>query len=354
MRWIVHPGLGKTGSSAIQGVLNYHRERLLREEGLLYPNLDGSSFEEGDCHNHSRFLLRPVEEQVERLLACLDFAEARGLRGVVFSSETDTPRYREVVGRVMAARRGRVRGEVVVYVRRQDHLLEATWKEWGQLDAARDFEEFLNRHFPVCPGGGRVIAPGSRVNVRQRVEAWEREVGREAIRLRVYERGQLRGGDVVVDFLDGLGVRDPEGFGPAPESRKTRNVGFRPAALEWMRLVCGGAGTVRVNRIKELLYNALDEGGKKKPFEAYPYLSPAVRREILEGVEADNRHLARRFLCREDGVLFREPWPREEATWSPPVVEEAELCELAFRMAAHLLFTREEIRKEWKGIRWNS
>ena len=69
------------------------------------------------------------------------------------------------------------------------------------------------------------------------------------------------------------------------------------------------------------MYAFLEALGKD-PFFARqffsPFAIPATRRiEILQRCEESNRKVAREFLGRADGVLFREPWPSPDEPFQP-------------------------------------
>lgn len=62
-------------------------------------------------------------------------------------------------------------------------------------------------------------------------------------------------------------------------------------------------------------------------------LEPALRRSILGECAAGNREIARRYLGREDGELFREPWPDPDEAWEPyPRLSSQTEAEIARRL----------------------
>jgi len=307
---VVHIGKPKTGSSAIQSFLDRNRRELASRRGILYPNLKAEPFDEGSCLNHSSFIVKfAAADTAERVVRAIEFARSRGCSMVLLSSESNNVRYCEIVSAVV--KRTRVPVRVICYVRRQDHLLESAWKQWGLRMNLRDIEAYMHKELEA-------LAQGRKSQFDHAVLAdWSEHVGAGAVIVRPYEKGQLRGEDVVTDFLSLIGIEGRQGFLDRDDNAMDSNKGFRPKAMEFLQLCRAAMGPLHDNRMLELFYDALGGGNQKLPFESYRLLSPALRLRILEACEPGNQRVAREYLGREDGRLFHEPWPRLDEPWNP-------------------------------------
>jgi hypothetical protein len=340
---VVHIGRGKTGSSAIQAFFDRNRPTLAHERRILYPNLRGGAFDAGICPNHSRQVTeQPLGEAVERIVDAVRFAEQSGCRQVVLSSESPQPSYMDTVAAVRA--RTGVDVRVIGYVRRQDHLIESAWKQWGLRSTMRDIEAYVDHAIAVVQEGRRSLLGHDAV-----LDGWAKLFGAAAVTARPYEKGQLRGQDVVTDFLALLGVEDREGLVP-PETALKANQGFRPEAMEFLQLCRSALGPLRSNRMLDLFAEALGEGNRKRPFESYRMLSPAWRLKVLEACEPINQRVARTYLGREDGRLFLEPWPRPDEPWSPAVLSEEDAVAMSLQLIVCLGRRTGALEAELQGL----
>ena len=347
-RLIVHIGQHKTGSKALQSFLAANRA-VLRAEGILYPAEPPSDHGiRAYSISHFRLFALLRREATADLLGaaaagafwerygpfCRPFESARD-----FLADLDADRRRDRLDRVVvsaedlsdmhsaheaefrpelvdaAARRLAALAaefgyepEVVIYLRRQDHLLGAHYVQFikGSGQNAPDFADFASAFAP-------------RLDARGLLDRWAAAFGRDRIRVRLYEKPALPAG-IVPDFFAGvLGIAiPPSSVAPAADVESV-NRSLGRDHVEFIRLLNRRAGSGRPDFDRGLvLETALrpdaDAGG---PTGIAGWLSPAARRDLLDSCADGNAAIARDYLGHPDGQLFAEPPPGDEPGWAP-------------------------------------
>jgi hypothetical protein len=327
---VLHVGQHKTGSKALQAFLA-RNARALADAGVAY------SVDEADARgvvayarSHFRLfaLLRREADENAAATGARDFiasleSERRRLAAprVVVSAEDlfdmqtahEMPFALEVVETAarrlagLAASHG-YQTRVVVYLRRQDHLLAAHYAQLvkGPSRSDLDFAEFARRFEP-------------RLDSRRILGAWEAAFGRSAIVVRPYERERMEGGIVGDFFAHVLEMAVPPACVAVPEDVESVNRTPTRDVLEYIRaLGRRRAAGLRVPPDEAVLEAALRLAPlPTTPRGADAWLSPAERRALLARQAEGNAAIARDFLGGADGQLFAEPLP-EDAPWSEP------------------------------------
>lgn len=201
MRIIVHAGMPKTGSSAIQASMSK-----LDAPGLAYlpsPGLNPgpvlATLFEDSPEKHRAFAFRPnpaaaVENIRKTWLPQIEEAlSERGAETVLVSSErifNVPPEVKQRMYEFFAARRADV--SCIVYVRPPASYLSSAFQ---QNAAAGDGPLALDKVWP---------------RYRQRIGALDRAFGRDKVDAVKFDRACLHGGDAVLDFAHRIGVHMPE------------------------------------------------------------------------------------------------------------------------------------------------
>jgi len=193
--------------------------------------------------------------------------------------------------------------KIVIYLRRQDVFVQSVYKERLKSDEKREFQQaFEQGDYPRL------------LDFYSILDHWRQCVGENNVIVRLYERGQLRGGDVLEDFLKTIGVRKVRGLKALPgnENRTmNRNVLEISRALNSLDI----SGT-EVLAFKWWLNDILSDD-KGNVFVDHNIISPTARLAILKDCQNGNAKIAREFLAREDGRLFYEPLPVIGDDWQP-------------------------------------
>ena len=319
MKVILHTGWRKTGTSAIQHFLYSNRARLRERHSILYP--ETGLF--GRAHHLAGWKLlgrgargwasrggRSSSFQREGGFAeMIREAADSGCRALVASSEVLSQP--GILEKLQEALRGH-EVEVISYVRRQDRYIEARYNQRvkdGRLTIG--LEEFAARQ-----------ADGDGLDYHEHFRRWAGAFGREAVKIRLYERERFPRGDVRLDFLDAIGL-GPEGL---DFEEGMRNASLNFAGVEFLRRF----NSVSRNRIRRrYLLRLLDE------FDAGPrghtsLFAPQARRDLVERFREPNRRLAREFLGADSVFEMSDAEMEKESRLARDYGEEQFLEMLAF------------------------
>jgi hypothetical protein len=370
LRFILHIGQHKTGSKALQSFLAHHRKRL-QDRKILYPYWEPTSpMDWAYAVSHYRFfaLLRKEAMEIcgelkasrqfwrEQQVYAQSFDSVRSLlesfmkqasrtsaETVLLSAEDlfDMHSAHELdfsMDRIRAAtdRLARILTEleydttVVVYLRRQDHLLGAHYVQYikGSNRNDLDFTSFAKAFEP-------------RLLLCEIVKHWASAFGVRRIKIGRYETSALPSGIVPDFFLKALGFPMPESWGPPLRHPESVNLTPGRDFVEFMRILNRReSGGLSAFHREDVLEAALAEETSHQPSEGVSaWLSPAARRSMLEAHAEGNTEIARRFLDGAAKTLFTEPFPEGSEDWEEyPGLSPERTIEIALRI--HEIVTR--------------
>jgi len=338
--FLIHIGQHKTGSKALQFFCAKHA-RPLRQRGVLYE-VDGrysqgirayavshhrlfallrrEAMEDAGDHEAADGFWRefgsfcqPWNSSVEMLRHLAQQRIEAGADTVLVSAEDlfDMHTAHELEFRPDRIQRAAKRlaegiaaaggtARLVVYLRRQDHLLGAHYAQFIKGSARNDLD------FPDFAGA---FAP--RLHAHRILEMWSAVFGEQNMTVRAYEPESLRGG-IVADFFDHvLGFTPPPEWAPPERDAETANVTPDRPHIEFLRLLnrrsCQGlSGLSREAVLESALLSPPGRGVAE-------WMTGGERRNLLEAYRAENAAIARTFLQREDGQLFVEEMPDAQA-----------------------------------------
>lgn len=311
---VLHVGVHKTGTTALQHVLHDNAPLLARHgvwvawsgKSCGTPANRGHhelvrSLEQDQQPNHAWRDLRLEIEQARRPLVVVSSEAFHTGAG----SARDIARIREITEGL--------RLKVVCYLRRQDLYVESAFKQG--VKAGRKLAD-------VEAYAGRLE---ERLYYSRFLERWADAIGREHVVVRPYEAAQLRGA-LLEDFLRALGVAPPRRL----ELVAVRNPSVDAAGLALLalinRLVPKGA---LHNEVRLLVIGRT----AAPPFAAHGLMTDSFRRAFLERFAEDNARTARIFLGRD--ALFLDPIDEEPAAGAaPPAAGHGDVVEaVAARLA---------------------
>jgi hypothetical protein len=305
MRIILHIGVYKTGTTAVQSFLARNRSALT-ERGILYPE----SFTRFDAHHPLPWALGvghldkdPSVRPDEVVRAILQEAESAGADTVILSSE-------EFINLEAAERLPKLKRlfdghavEILVYLRRQDSLLLSTYGQHVRMYSIRfsgTISDFLLKHSNFL----------IKYNYWQTLQRWAKVFGSDAMHIQLYDQARFPEGNIVEDFADTLGI-GLEGCDMSNVSGINRNLS--DLGLEVLR---------RLNAMPldetthHKLIRFLDESPLRGQGE-YQLLSWRNRQELMGQFDNSNARVARHWLGRDDGVLFEPREPSDDAGDQP-------------------------------------
>ena len=195
MRITVHIGAGKTGTSSIQKALQRNLSAL-EAAGIFIPASDLTV--DGKVHGYQVFGFQDLinsqdETSPERFDAMLGGlvakAEAGNFERILFSAEnlSNQVDWAGLLGQALAKHEV----DVLFYIRRQDLYFLSAYQQWG-LKTGLTFDQWFFRQ------------KDHRGDWAQTLKTWQNMAS--SIKVRVYERQRLAGGDVVQDFFEHVGI----------------------------------------------------------------------------------------------------------------------------------------------------
>jgi hypothetical protein len=312
MHLYLHIGAEKTGTTAIQRLLQINRKRL-EAKGVLFPRTPGSLSHVGlavaaqDDDKRDELRVASGVETTEAIYRARR-ALAAGLRRevgastahtVIFSNEHCSSRLTSVseIERLYRMLRPLSVGiTIVVYVRRQDELLARHYSAYirsgGTEKLTLKKEEDRRWYYDHWP----------------MIANWVAVFGRAEVVVRRYHRRWLVAGDAVDDFCAVVGI-DPPSEGSDLERPPRENESLDANACEFLRLFNGFMPNVRMG-------SHLARGGIESMLAQ---LSPGAGAEPRSGRARCFHGELSRFECaRGGGVRRRRPrWPRRPLVRRP-------------------------------------
>jgi hypothetical protein len=292
MRIILHIGLYKTGTTAVQKFFTRNRSALATR-GVLYPE----SVTKFDAHHPLPWALGvshrdkdssvPPEEVVR---AILREANSAGAETVILSSE-------EFINLEAAERLSKLKRlfgphaiEILIYLRRQDSLLLSSYGQHVRMYSIRfsgTISDFLLKHSNFL----------HKYNYWGMLQRWANVFGSDAMRIKLYDQARFPEGNIVQDFADTLGL-DLNGCDVGKVSGINRNLS--DLGLEVLR-------RLNATPLDEAMHHRLIRFLDESPLQGqgdYQLLSRRNRQELMRQFANSNARVAKHWLGREDGVLF--------------------------------------------------
>lgn len=303
----IHVGTPKTGTSAIQVFFTKNR-KLLKEKGVCYPDL-GFDFpgiksnRNAHClnayiydENHKRLRNREretAEQALEKLIGMLDRFPNFVLSDeqIWNNKDINTERlnhYKEKLAEAGADLK------IIVYLRRQDLLIQSYWAQQVKENMTTSFSDYLVSK----------KAKYFKLDYQKRLQEMADAVGRENMIVRVYEKQQYYGGNIISDFLH---LFDLEMTDEYKQSDHVVNASLEGACLEVKRLLNNNPRfTTKLNFVVPMLTTIQQEMVGEGGYSTSKYFSEKEHAEFLEKYREGNEEIARDYLGREDGILFKD------------------------------------------------
>ena len=285
-RLILHIGLPKTGSTSIQRFLGGNGDALKRL-GFVNMKSHGFLWEPFPPYDGWEKKRKTLEEELP------DIRKRLEKYNVIYSSEALTFMLLSDPGRLSEIKEyiGDNELEVLVYLRRQDVHFESLYREiLKQHDIPTPpTADYFKEHFQL-----------DLYDYASMLETFEQHVGAGNIKVRVFERKRLVGGDVVKDFCEAVGIPDDKSLvvneseiNPSVDARLCDY--FAVANRQWP--VHNDAGH-HFNDILIIGSRHLFPQAEAK------FLDLEVRKRLLENYRDSNSRVAAKYFGSEDSELF--------------------------------------------------
>lgn len=295
---LLHIGMPKTGTSALQKFLYDNREHL-KECGWLYPDLKSvigeteSNFIE---YMNASVLYKVGNEldiQAENWVLSWDYLKKELENyNVILSSEliftVDAVAFlNEVIKEYYNVK-------VIIYLRRQDIFLESYWAQVVKVDGyVKNFKDSMQEFMRYT-------------HYLDLLYSISDIIGKENLIVRVYEKEQYEGNknDIVREFLDTIGIHLD-----CVESREKSmvNQSLYGNYLEIRRIfnTLKVVDTDFLNNYRKYFLKLSSLLPKEKKIAGY-FVDEEERKQFLDSFKEENRIIAEQFMGNKEGILFRD------------------------------------------------
>lgn len=307
----LHIGTVKTGTSAIQSFL-VHNAELLEKKGYCLPALNfgfGTPF----AHRNGHFLVhRPhreteeekraeYQEAQDRAFAILE-EKAKQFENIILTDE-EIWQYCSSIENFWQILRDRFRSihcevKIIVYLRRQDLLVESLWNQWVKsfYKSTKSFSQWMrDKKYLYYP-----------LDYHSRLEQIAGYMGKEHIILRIYEKEAFLGKEnsIFSDFLQTVGLSLTEEY---DVENTSSNNGLRGNFIEIKRLINGMPEYRDMEDFlrRPILY-ASNYADSVDPAPNTTMFTREDRLAFMKQFEESNRKVAEEYLGRKNGILFSE------------------------------------------------
>jgi hypothetical protein len=295
-RLYLHIGRPKVGSTAIQTLLHENREHL-STCGFLYP--------QSVMHKNASHKLALVFQPRLRDAASVSDCSAEEIYDALYREAVDVGLPRIVAStenlflihpaRLAPMLKSRFDTTIICYLRRQDHVLASSLiQEIKDGAVTPDVDVAAYAGFPK-----RL----EYLDYNLILGRWAEAFGADKIVVRVMEPSQLRG-SLYEDFLHVLGL-ESDGF-KAPRAKANPSPALD--ALEFIRLIddTAGVGMMSRSQLHQFVLSASEQNGNCGSYDSTSLISNAIRHRLLAQFRESNASVAKRFLGRDNGVLFED------------------------------------------------
>ena len=293
MRVYLHIGTDKTGSTSLQRSLYRNRDWFLRQS--IYIPTTGL----GRNNGHSDLLSSKNQESWNEFADELSAAGSEGYHSAVVSWEGMAAYGRQDIAHLYRYLKG-FQIAVVVYLREQADILQTGHLQ--QVKSNRNSKTITDLEFSgnwIRNAQRKLYLKRSRRNYYLLLRCWETTIPEATFRVRIYDRNQLIGADITLDFLHVLGLSTGADFVPA-ERIDNPSIDAE-AALFIESLQKKGESAANIARLTDIAESYLRRNGTRSKY----FLSALTVQKIRRLFEPSNRKVARRYL-NTNNELFPE------------------------------------------------
>lgn len=302
---LIHIGMPKTGTSTLQKFLFINRKKL-EEYGWSYPILsdDEIGIQEyagiESCGNGYHIFKDWVSSDIKSKWDKGMESAIKRLKyeNVIISSEHS---YSDADKFIADAKKKYENVKVIVYLRRQDRAIESLYNQLIKNgDEYNVFKKFIISN----------AVPENFLEYTLKLDQISQIIGKENLIIRIYEKQQLIGNDIVTDFLSI--IRIPLNWNDWNRIEPV-NPALKGNYLEINRLINS------IQNVGNLFDDIWDDGNIGHNLRSVcarlsrvfnedkieqGFFSVDERKEFLRKFASGNERIAREYLSREDGILF--------------------------------------------------
>lgn len=289
----LHVGTPKTGTSFLQNFFRINNERI-QKQGYVYPDF-GRTFPGIGKARNGHFLIYKGEDAETVYTEFMDQIKAlSGQYEHIILSEEGLWNHGKKIGRfVRDMKAAEIEVKVIVYLRRQDLFLQSKWAQNVKETMQKSFFEYFQ-------------VQKLELDYYQRLCELSELVGKEQVLVRVYEKQQFEGvnKDLLSDFFVLTGLQHDEEF---VGEDGIRNPSLGGIYLETKRkLNYHPQFATKLNFVVPYLFALAERDSDVASYSTNKYFTYEQQMEVLAQFAESNGKIAREFLGREDGILFRD------------------------------------------------
>jgi hypothetical protein len=316
----LHIGTTKTGTTTIQAFLEHNREVLKQKNFSIYvpEGLSGDriatrlrtidDFIIESRQNNAEHLNTSQQVWVNNLIERIKHTNTDNviLSEELFWNAMCTPFSRKIFDKFIMELRRFAHITVIVYFRRQDLFLMSEYQNGlrnGRLKVSgNDCEQWLTKYIKRADD-----VSDYKTHLKPIISLF----GKGNVIVRPFEKEQFIDQSLLADFMHLTGLQMSDEFEVV---NTNRNPGLSPFLAEIMRYLSindSGKAPASVfispkNESNDKLFNVNKQ---------HDFLPPKARIDLMKRYKKGNEWIARKFLDRKDGILFRESLPDIDEPW---------------------------------------
>ena len=285
---ILHIGTPKSGTSALQNFLNDNNEALA-EHNLYYPKDLHTKNSEITMGNGRKLYEYAQGNNISDALKYIDKLKKQYLNKTIILSSEGFYFHPEFIHKLIPD------ATVIVYFREQSEKIVSSYGQIikGDHSFSKDFSQYFH---------SIIDDNQDKAHSQYFLDAWANHFLKSAFIVRPYDFDQFIEGSIFSDFLESIGVKDKNRF-IFPDKRI--NISYCRDALEYKLLINKLISNLK-SKYNHMIREVLQNYSEKFPDSQKTFLmSKQQQAKITEHFKDTNTYIARRYLNRQNGILFQ-------------------------------------------------
>ena len=267
----IHIGTHKTGTTTIQHALQVSSVFYGRREGWDYLPIPLAARNLMNAQIYDEKIVREFSKDLRKLIKKSNNSLTKIISSEALSGTSSNGYLNSsVVAMMLRDITKTYDTKIIVYLRRQDEIVESMYTQEIHEGNSLSFEEYFSK-----------LTPGLSFNYSRFIKDWVSCFGENNIIVRSYHSAAKRG--LLKDFGEIIGST-----GILNSSSERKNPGYSYNAIKIAQLV----NTILDDPLKENLRHALQKTMAKQKSETYAYLSKDNRNKFLNMYKDTNQELA--------------------------------------------------------------
>lgn len=306
----LHIGTPKTGTTSIQRFFREH-PHFLKKQGYVYPDF-GKIYEGVGVARNGHFLVLNKDEFKEAYIDAVKKIKklSKKYNNIIISEEAVWNNSKNIKTFIDDMKLNDIKVKIILYLRRQDLFLQSKWAQAvKEGETTMNFNEYIK-------------VQKNKLDYYNQCCKLQELVGENNLIIRVFEKQQFIGDNhnYFTDFFEALNLKYEKKI---DFQQKVRNQSLTGIYLEVKRMLnYYPEFNTRFNFIVKYLNKVAKERGENESYSTNKYFTYEEQIEFLSKYDEGNKKIAKEFLLREDGILFREEITENECGTKTYTTEE--------------------------------